>query len=147
MSLARARWFLSLSVFGIVLFGSAAVLRGQAGSESKEDSGPTIQNVILEGELLSQGKGSGEKRMREYSLKVMRAVNENGEELRSLQGQILRFRDTGKSRGLIQDHSHGDKVGIQGSLNLKTHEVDVQSFKSAESGGSTTKPARGSESK
>lgn len=137
-------------VFSLVVLALAFSLSvfGQAGSGTKQSAGkttPSMMNVTIEGEIFAEGLGGGTKSVGGYACKVFRATAEGGSEVPGLKGQTLHLADSSKS--LFQKHSGGNKVLVNGKLNLETKVLEVLSLKPAPAEGSDSKEQRESGSK
>ncbi|GBC83183.1 hypothetical protein HRbin10_02324 [bacterium HR10] len=134
-------------LFVMILALSCAVfVYAQAGSQSKGSSSKgrmdeDVIGVTVEGEqmMLDHGsgtKGSGTKGDHSYGLKVVRAVDQDGRELPELNGQVLTYRDTDKSRELIKKHRQGERLIIKGRLSVEEKMLEVESFAKRDADGS-----------
>jgi len=111
------------------------------GSSSKAGMEKDIVRVTVEGTYIpDQGlgtKGSGRKQGPSSALKVIKAIDEDDQELTDVEGWMLTL-DTSKSRNLIKV-GKGGKLLVKGKLNLQKRVLEVESFKEPDMPGSGLK--------
>jgi YHS domain-containing protein len=125
---------------GLLLVGLITLTGGTEKSEPAAPAEASVVKATVEGVnfclgcALKKQKGAGAQCSifgHRHTLKLNKAVSEDGQELTKMRGWVLHYLETEKSRELIKTH-HGQTLTIKGKVYPQERVLEVDFFKEHE---------------
>lgn len=129
MMQTKQRWRLALLAAMLAAF-SVSTAWAQ-GSDSKDKA----MKIDVAGELQTV-ESNGSKSL---ALKVMQAVDAQGNEVAAMSGQTVKLAADARTRALAAKHSAGTKLIVKGTLNVPEKLLTVMTYKVDDGKGSDNK--------